>query len=229
MIASARFITAAVCGFVMLLIGIEQFAPGQAQVPRATPESAGTKQTNDDPDEPMPTRAERASACLALEEKWHVLNTPFRRVPKETSAEVTKGMGIITQMTFSVKHGITEEKIDIRIDDKDVLQRLENAMRMPLRYGFSNDGTGGGGFLCGGAFAVLKVSATDGDFEIGICPVGFLIDAEEGPDFNNIFFSWALANNLDQIWFQKTGKHFPESIFKRLSGISWLESQGWKP
>lgn len=155
------------------------------------------------------------------------MHNRFRPAPAMPSAELTEADRVITQMVLSVNDVITEETVDIPICDLEVLQRLQNSMDMPLRYGYPNDGTCGGGFGCGGAFGVLKVSATDGDFEIGISLAGFLIDADEGPDVRNIFFSWALANELDDIWHNHTGKHFPEDLVKTLSGISWLELQGY--
>lgn len=116
-----------------------------------------------------------------------------------------------------------ETKWTIESKDPQVLKTLHRAFLMPkpLRLAVPDDGTiyGSTGGTC---FAVIRVKTTDGQFIIGVNDSGFALNERE-VNLNNVFFSWLLAKQFDELVFAKTGKHVDKRRFDHLSGEWYLQ------
>lgn len=118
-----------------------------------------------------------------------------------------------------------EQGIDIVVDDPIALRTVAEALRAPLARGVSRDGASsvsGVGYQVGS----LKVTAADKSFEILIDTGGFFV----GPDLvmSRAFYSWALAQQVDDLVFLETKTHIPLDVFRTLSGESLIASDRTK-
>ena len=109
--------------------------------------------------------------------------------------------------------------IDIMLRDPMILRTIQEGFAAPVTWGIPDDSTlhvSAPGYRVG----TIQVSATDGEFEIGICTGGFFIQPQV-IRMCHAFYSWPLAKQIDDVVYDETKSHLPLDVFRMLSG-EWI-------
>lgn len=96
--------------------------------------------------------------------------------------------------------------------------------RFVLRLGYPDDLVGGGGVggTGGPAYALFEVETTQDNFTIGVTPLGFVLD---GTHFSTkrVFYSYALAEFVEDVFLESDGPGLPSELFRGLSGEAHID------
>ena len=115
------------------------------------------------------------------------------------------------------KHGM-------RIETRDpiIIKTIQQGMMLPLRRGIPDKaGWGAGGTPYPVGF--IEVTTNKDSFVIGVTWSGFSLGSKEFR-MQNVFYSWMLAKQLDDILFRETKLRIPSEVFKSLSGEHLIEA-----
>lgn len=118
------------------------------------------------------------------------------------------------------------DNYDWTVTDDRVMKILGEALvpsRM-RRTALSDFGLLRGGVLGGALEGIMILELTDQKLVIGYSHVGFYFGVSRG-SVHQIFESWMLAKQLDELIFEKRGKHLPAEVFAKLSGEATLQEQ----
>jgi hypothetical protein len=69
---------------------------------------------------------------------------------------------------------------------------------------------------------VLEITTKQRKLIIGVSHIGFFMGTWHG-NFRQVFKSWMLAKQIDDLLFKATGSHLTKMQFETLSGLGWIE------
>jgi hypothetical protein len=110
-------------------------------------------------------------------------------------------------------------KINMSVTDKSQLQFITNSLTSPLRIASKYYNTTWNDNLIG----KITVVTDQDSFIIGINPSGFSLESKTS-DVQNVFFSYSLAQFINEIYHKETKKYIELSIIEGLSGENRLKS-----
>ena len=116
---------------------------------------------------------------------------------------------------------VGDARVVIESGDSKVTKALTFGLDTPLRVAFP-DGPGGqgpGGYKIG----KMIVTTTKDVFPVAITTGGFALGDEW--EIQKVFFSWAVAKQIDDLLFARTGRRLPRDLFRHLSGESRIDAQ----
>ena len=116
---------------------------------------------------------------------------------------------------------VGDTKLVYSTSDAQELAAVEWFLRWPLRIACAPGvhGCRGSTFTIG----TIEVKTDIDTFTIGVTTWGFYLG--DHPDYQTLFFSWGLAHYLDDVVFDKTGKHILEERLRNLSGECQIDEQ----
>lgn len=168
-------------------------------------------------DQPRPAKTDETSTS-AYERpriKWELLD--FLSGPSSPSYRAVKSVCIIEfkdawNNPLSANTPIKER---IKSDDPLVMKRTARGLCFAERSVLS-DLAPKYFAMDNVAWGILRVTATDGEFDIFIYRDKFAVDFVG--DGRSSFWSWTLARVVQDLYFRKTGKHLDQTMLDSLSG-----------
>jgi hypothetical protein len=111
------------------------------------------------------------------------------------------------------------KKTKISVTDESQLKYLKEYLTMPLRIASKKYNSGWHDSPIG----KITVETNQDIFIVGINPSGFSLESEH-TDIQNVFFSYPLAQFINEIYHKETKKYIEPSIIEGLSGENRLKS-----
>lgn len=117
--------------------------------------------------------------------------------------------------------GIVKDRLDTETSEPEVLRSLEFALHLPLTVGVSSDPKDGAGSGWNTIGKLILSTTRKEDIVIDITNAGFSL-VEESGDIQTFFYSWGVAQHLDDLLFAARKQHLPLEIFESFSGEHYI-------
>jgi len=186
----------------------------------AGPDKEGGKRESGDDEaaeEQLETRVDWKQIWFSEDRPQSVKITLFddQAVDKQIPLKERQGLGI------AGKEGLVFET-----QDPVIVDTFTSGLTMPLRVAIPDDpGYGSGGGVRYPDLGYIEVFTNKKRrIHIGINCSGLALGSEDLRK-QNIFFSWIIAQQLDDILFLKTERHIPLQTFRAMSGENYIEGQ----
>jgi hypothetical protein len=146
---------------------------------------------------------------------WNLLNMGFgRRVTQISIILLEKravpfGKGVVGPKRFEYQTG-----------EPSVVEVMTSSLDLPLRRACPDHegfGFGVGHYSLG----TMIVTTTKDQFVVGITDGGFALGSSDWT-IQNVFYSWGVARQIDDVLFEETAKRLPLDVFQALSGESFI-------
>jgi len=108
-------------------------------------------------------------------------------------------------------------------DDPGALKAIETYLTRPLRIAVARGVHGARGDGSSSSLGAVKIITNTEEFDIHISRVGFVLESDSA-DYQNTFYSWGLAQFLDDVTFLQLKTHVPAAIMKELTGEARMDS-----
>ena len=125
----------------------------------------------------------------------------------------------ITQIDIELYINIFSER-KISVTDKSQLIFIRKSLTTPLRIASKNYNRG----WRDNPIGKITVVTNQDRFIIGINPSGFSLESNTS-DIQNVFFSYSLAQYINEIFYKETKKYISSTIIDNLSGEDRIKSE----
>lgn len=165
------------------------------------------------------------AVVVDIDEKYEPVDWSVTFPP---SGKITKVVVVLHEME-PYPGGIKESKwLNYETKNELVLQTIQTGLKLPLRLGIPDEAGWHAGPAINLSVGHIEIFMDDkSSFIVGMTWTGFALGEKEYRA-QNVFFSWALAKQVDDLMFQENKKHLPKWLFDNLSGEAEVRSSKHK-